>query len=340
MADDRQAGLGRVGDTVVRSAPEPALLRGWVRVAAWNVERGRWPSAMAELIASTGADLVLLSEVDVGMARSSNVDVAAEIASALGMGFVFGVEFVELGLGSPSEAAALPPGAVNERGLHGNAVLCRAPVAEPREVRIETGGPWTQPGSTEPREGGRMAMVGSVAIDGVPVTVASVHLESDSTAAERAAQMEVVLAALPAEGPAIVGGDLNTFGATFAELADREVVRSMRSADPARFAWPVPYERLFDVAADHGFEWLDANLAAPTTHHLGDGAPHHHPLHLDWLLVRGFEARRPTVVPAVDLASGRRLSDHQLVAASVRLIPEGGAIDFRSRTPPDLRGRT
>jgi endonuclease/exonuclease/phosphatase family metal-dependent hydrolase len=296
-----------------------AALGGWVRVAAWNLERGRWPAEMAAVIASTGADVVLLSEVDVGMARSSNRDVTAELATALGMSSVFGIEFVELGLGSPAEIAALPADAVNERGWHGNAVLCRAPFVSSSEVRIETGGPWTQPGSTEPREGGRMAMVASVAVDGVPVTVASVHLESDSTADERAAQLEVVLAAIGDDGPAVVGGDLNTFGATFAELADLDVLRAMREADPARFAWPVPYEPLFAVAADHGFDVLDANLAGATTHHLGDGAPHHHPLHLDWLLVRGVEARRPTIVPAVDPSSGRRLSDHQLVAASVRL---------------------
>ena len=163
-----------------------------------------------------------------------------------------------------------------------------------------------------------MAMVGTIDVDGGPVAVASVHLESDSTADERATQLEVVLGALEGDGPAIVGGDLNTFGATFAELADREVLRAMRTADPARFAWPVPYEPLFEAAAAHGFEWLDANLAAPTTHHLGDGSPHHHPLHLDWLLVRGLEARRPTVVPAVDPSTGQRLSDHQLVAVSVR----------------------
>ncbi|HVF33333.1 MAG TPA: hypothetical protein VM933_09885, partial [Acidimicrobiales bacterium] len=105
----------------------------------------------------------------------------------------------------------------------------------------------------------------------------------------------------------------------FAELGDRATLRALRQADPARFSWPVPYEPLFEVAAANGFDWLEANLAAPTTHHHGDGSPHHHPLHLDWLLVRGLEARRPTVVPAVDPASGGRLSDHQLVAVSVRL---------------------
>ena len=303
----------------VVAPPAAAPLGGWVRVAAWNVERGRWPDAMAAVIASTGAHLVLLSEADVGMARSSNRDVAAEIAGTLGMGSVFGIEFRELGLGGPQEIAALPPDAANETGWHGNAILAATTITSPRIVRIETGGPWTRPGSTEPREGGRMAVVGTVAVDGVDVEVASVHLESDSTADERAAQLAVVLDALGGDGPAIVGGDLNTFGATYAELGDRTVLRRMREADPARFAWPVAHEPLFEVAADHGFDWLDANLASPTTHHHADGAPHHHPLHLDWLLVRGLEARRPTVVPAVDLVGGRRLSDHQLVAASVRL---------------------
>ncbi|HVF32424.1 MAG TPA: endonuclease/exonuclease/phosphatase family protein, partial [Acidimicrobiales bacterium] len=206
-------------DVTVVAPPSPADLSGWVRVAAWNLERGRWPAAMASVLASTGADVVLLSEVDVGMARSSNRDVAAEIAAALGMGSVFGVEFLELGLGSPSEAAALAPGAANDRGLHGNAILGVAPVAGPRVVRIETGGPWTRPGSSEPREGGRMAVVGSVAVDGTAVTVATVHLESESTAPERADQLAVVLREL-GDGPAIVGGDLNTFGAAFAELGD------------------------------------------------------------------------------------------------------------------------
>ena len=79
----------------------------------------------------------------------------------------------------------------------------------------------------------------------------------------------------------------------------------------------MPYEPLFEVARDHGFDWLDANLAAPTTNHGPDGAPHHHPLKIDWLFTRGLEARRPTVVPAVG-PDGRRLSDHELVAVSVR----------------------
>lgn len=335
MDDRRQEWLSRIGEpsahgeiaedlallreVEVRPAPTPVELGGWVRVAAWNLERGRWPEEMAEVIRASGASVVLVSEADVGMARSSNHDVPAELAGALGMGSAFAVEFVELGLGGPEEVAAVEAagGGVNERGLHGNAILSTAELRDARAVRIELRGDWFS-SDREPRVGGRVAVVGTVSIDGVPVTLASVHLESASDADDRAAQFAAVLAEV-GEGPAVVGGDLNTFGASFAELADRLTLRRMREADPVRFAWPVPYEPLFDVARDAGFDWLDANVAGPTTRHEADGAPHHHPLHIDWLFTRGLEARRPTVVPAVAPAGGRRLSDHQLIAVSVRL---------------------
>ena len=336
MVDERESWLARVGepgahDEIVRDLPllhevvvtppppDGPPLSGWVRVAAWNLERGRWPDEMAAVLRSTGAQLVLLSEADIGMARSSNRDVPAALAASLGMGSWFAVEYVELSLGGPAERAAVAEagGGVNERGLHGNAVLCAAPVTGVRPVRIELRGDWFTDDRREPRVGGRVAVVGQVEVDGVPVTVASVHLESASDPDDRAAQVEAVLQEL-GDGPAIVGGDLNTFGASFAEIADRPTLRRMREAEPGRFAWPVAHEPLFEVARRFGFDWLDANVAGPTTQHRPDGAPHHHPLKIDWFLVRGLEARRPTVVPAVD-ATGRVLSDHQCVAVSVRL---------------------
>lgn len=334
MEDRREEWLARIGepgahdeivrdvellrDVDVRPAPAPVELGGWVRVAAWNLERGRWPGEMAEVIRSTGAQVVLLSEADVGMARSGNADVPAELADALGMGSAFAVEFVELGLGGPEEVAAIEAagGGSNDRGLHGNAILSTAELRDARAVRIELRGDWFS-SDREPRVGGRVAVLATVDLDGAPVRMASVHLESASDAEDRAAQFAAVLAEV-GDGPAIVGGDLNTFGASFPEIADRPTLRRLRQADPSRFAWPVPYEPLFDVARRAGFDWLDANVAGPTTRHEADGAPHHYPLHIDWLFTRGLEARRPTVVPAVG-PTGRRLSDHQLIAASIRL---------------------
>ena len=76
---------------------------GWLRIAAWSIERGRDPAAIATLIASTGADVALLSEVDIGMGRTGNRDVAREIAGRLSAASVFGVEFVELALGKEAD---------------------------------------------------------------------------------------------------------------------------------------------------------------------------------------------------------------------------------------------
>ncbi len=141
-----------------------------------------------------GVDVCLLSELDPGMARTENVDVSAAIAADLGAGHAFGVEFVELGLGDASEQREAA-GRHNESGLHGNAIVTRAPLGDPSVVRLpETAGAGLVRGRLpQPRVGGRMAVVATVTIDGVAVEVASTHLENRSDPAHRAEQMEALL---------------------------------------------------------------------------------------------------------------------------------------------------
>ncbi len=291
-------------------------LAGWVRVAAWNVQRGRRPAALAALLRSCAADIASLSELDSGMARTRNADVPAELAGALRCAYAYGVEFVELGLGDEVERVEAA-GAPNDRGLHGNAVLARAHLRDPEVVRLSDGDPvWFASDSPQPRVGGRMAVAATVAIAATAVEVASAHLENRSDPVGRAEEMEALLRAIDArggKGPAAVGGDFNTLGVPLAELADRDRVRARRAIEPARFTWPVAHEPLFEVAASYGYRWTDANVAAPTTAHDEMGRPDHVPLRLDWLLVRGLEARRPAVVSAA------ALSDHHVVTVSVRL---------------------
>ncbi len=279
-------------------------LTGRVRVAAWNVQRGPRPSDAAALLRRTGADVLLLSELDSGMARTDNVDVPAAIASSLGdgYGFGFGVEFVELGLGDVHERQHTE--GENARGLHGNAVVVRAPLVGPSALRLDHDARWFAADSPEPRVGGRMAVVTTVELDGTPVRVASTHLENVTDPSGRPAQFEVLVDAM-GPGPAVIGGDLNTFGTSFDEITDPDLVRRLHAAEPDRFLWPVAHEPLFEIAADHGFTWADANVAAPTTTH--------GPLKLYWLLGRGLEASEPEVLDA----SG--LSDHHVVAVTVRL---------------------
>jgi endonuclease/exonuclease/phosphatase family metal-dependent hydrolase len=303
-------------DVEQRPAGAPVALSGWVRVAAWNVLRGHRPAALATALrTSAAADLCLLSELDAGMARTQNLDTTAAVARDLGAGYAYGVEFVELGLGSEDERR-LAAGTDNARGLHGNAIVSAAPIEDPAVVRLPGRGlGWFAAESSQPRVGGRMAVVATVRIDDVDVVVASTHLENTTTAEHRAEQMEVLLQAIDDRAdnrPSIVGGDFNTLGATMAELIDRHTVRAFRADEPTRFTWPVRHEPLFDVARGHGYSWTDANVAAPTTEHDGRGRPDHVPIRLDWLLVRGLVARRPAVVPA------GALSDHQMVTVAVR----------------------
>jgi endonuclease/exonuclease/phosphatase family metal-dependent hydrolase len=299
-----------------RSADTPAPLSGWVRVGAWNVLRGRRPDALAATLRSAGVQLGVLSELDDGMARTGNVDATDAIASGLGFASAFGVEFVELGLGDESEREEAA-GQTNVRGLHGNAIVSASPLAVPAVVRLpDIGLGWFAADSEQPRVGGRMAVVGTVAIDGVPVHVASTHLENRTTADHRAEQLEALLHAIDerdSRAPAVVGGDFNTLGADIETLLDRSAVRALREQEPWRFTWPVVYEPLFEVARAHGFAWTEANVAAPTMDQVWAGLPDLVPMRLDWILVRGLVARRPAVVPAGGL------SDHHLVTVGVHL---------------------
>ena len=313
------AGLSCLHEVDIEPCPAAGGAAGWLRIAVWNIERGRDPEASAALIGSTGADVALLSEVDVGMGRTGNRHVARGIADGLSAGSVFGVEFIELALGKEADLLGVDAGR-NTQALHGNAIVGRVPLDRPEVLRLDDGGDWFTASRGEPRIGGRCAVIATTQLDGVSVDLASVHLESHSDAEHRAGQFAALLDRLDARGAAaaVIGGDLNTFGGPLIELADRTNVHRMREAEPARFSWPVAHEPLFEIAAEHGYAWVDANVAAPTTHHDAVGLPDHVPVKLDWILVRGLESRRAVVVHSA-APDGTKLSDHELVAVSVRL---------------------
>jgi len=149
--------------------PRTPKLGNFLRVVEWNIERGLEydairsaftdPARFAKLIDSTEyprgsaqrklilqqialmkqADVIVLNEVDWGMKRTDYRNVAADLASALGMNYAYGVEFVEvdpiaLGLEkfeelSQKDAAELAQEIrVDQKryvGLHGTAILSR-----------------------------------------------------------------------------------------------------------------------------------------------------------------------------------------------------------------------
>ena len=157
-----------------------------LRVACWNIDRGlnfdlirlalsdpdgfqqaarqrgaldpkKLPQIEQQLRTLRDVDLVVLNEVDFGMKRTDYRDVAKDLARALGMNYVFGVEFVEVDrlddlgmekiqLEDPSLAQQmredLTPDPARYLGLHGSAILSRYPIQNARIFRLPVCHDW------------------------------------------------------------------------------------------------------------------------------------------------------------------------------------------------------
>ena len=316
--------LACLHEVQVARPPRPEAAGGPARVVAWNVERGRDVPALAQVLRSTGSGLVLLSEVDVGMARSGNRHTALDLAGELGLGCVFAVEFVELGLGGAAEREA-HQGETNQHGLHGGAILSAAPLEAPAVVRLEHDGAWLEPERDEPRIGGRIAVVGTWSLGDVPITVAAVHLESHGDPEDRSAQLAELLDALESYAPGaptIVGGDLNTTSLTWAQIRDPKRLKQALQEHPERLCDPISHEPLFEVAAARGYEWEPGNVQGEPTHRVADGeGSRRGGLKLDWFLTRGVDVSQPRVVAAEHPRDGHALSDHEAIEITCERRP-------------------
>jgi endonuclease/exonuclease/phosphatase family metal-dependent hydrolase len=288
----------------------PLPWTGTFRVAALNAERLKNGPAVRRLMRQAGADVTLLSEADLGMARSGNGHNLRDLTAGTGEGYLYGVEFVELDLGDRGEMRA-HSGERNALSLHGNALVTRLALEAPHLIPLEESGLWFSGfKGAQRRVGGRMALAARVSGAPRPVWVVGTHLESKTDPADRQAQIRTLLKALdviaPGE-PCVIGGDFNTKA-----LPRGDDERHLLLEAPER------YEPLFADLAQAGFTWAHANLARPTQTP-GPKNKHEPPFgKLDWIVVRGLAASHPQIVPAVDEA-GRAVSDHEMIAVDVRI---------------------
>lgn len=267
-------------------------------IAAWNIERGLFPEKSAGLLARHNPDVVLLSELDCGMARTAQRHPTAEIAGALGMHYAYGVEFFELGLGGETERPYCVDNH-NRAGWHGNAVLSRAAPTRVALIRLDDAGHWFAASDlsvdgSQPRIGGRMAIASVLPTAAGELCVFSTHLESNAGSTRRAAQMQALLEAVEGfapDMPVIIGGDLNT------------------GNDADQPDWTK--EELFDLARARGYSW-DNNAEGMTTRR-SYLTPHPtRRMKLDWFAARGLSLYGAEIVPSVD-PEGEPLSDHELI---------------------------
>ena len=295
---------------------------GAARVLFWNVERLRHIGAITESLHHATADVMLLCEIDRGMARSANSDRVAEIAAALDAGYAYAVEFVELDLGDVHEQVT-HAGEVNSDGLHGAAILSDVALGRPFLIRIDRRGDWFGLARHEPRVGGTIGLGAMVDVAGVPVAMVNVHLESHDDPAARAGDMARLLAQvdLVAQGgPVILGGDFNTSTGSHTERHDApDDWRARMERDPMRLLRPMAHEPLFALAADQGYVWQGCNLADRATTRYAEGSTRM-PAKIDWFFTRGLVANDPEVLPAVH-SDGSPSSDHEGLLVTLRTLP-------------------
>jgi endonuclease/exonuclease/phosphatase family metal-dependent hydrolase len=301
------------------SFPEPAPVDS-ARILFWNAERLKFPGPSAEMIRGANPDAVILCELDLGMARTGNRHVTAELAEALKAGYVYAVEFVELDLGDARERGWFA-GHRNVAGLHGAGLVSARPLLDPRLLRLETTGRWFDGGFGERRVGGRIAVMASLEVAGQPVLLVSVHYESHTGPADRMEQTRVLLDAIDRDfpgRPVLIGGDFNTNSMERADHERPDAVQRALAADPDRLVRPMCYEPMFDEMAQHGYDWESCNvMGAVTQRTRPDGTPAEPHGRIDWFFARGLACRDPVVIAAVD-DSGTAISDHEALAVTIR----------------------
>jgi len=325
---------------------------GNLRAVCWNIERGKRLDDVAHLLrthpALSGVDLVLLEEVDIGMGRSGNRDVAAELAAGLDMDYVYANHEILL---SPGDAFERDHGRPNTLALHGSALLSRLPIRRFASVGLPE---FTDKfHALEKRLGGKRALLCEVDTRDGPLLVVVVHLDPFAPPRHRARQMRRILAAADAFGTraVLLGGDFNTntyslgskaglfwnvvykfvrFGfdgtirqymtpdAHFERATFRALERAGFAVDPFndRTKGTCPY----DISDPELFDWTRRYVPGPLARWLERRlAPYggRVPMRLDWFAGRGLRAVQAQVVEDLTGPDGRRVSDHDPLVVEV-----------------------
>ena len=328
--------------------PPPARDAGRLRVVHWNLEHGNRFEAIAAGLTGhpqlAHADLVSLNEVDLGMARSGNLDVAAELGARLGMHVAWAAMFLESTRGrDDDEITAVPED--NRESLFGLALLSRWPFASVRLVPLP--GPEALLFNRERMAGRFVALACDIAHPSRPYTAVTVHLEVHRTRAHRATQMRLLLGALAGvRRPLVLAGDFNshtfdrgrrrgTLRAAWAFLAQPSPSLTRRLTRPDRG----PHrEWLFDELHKAGLAWEAYSDGAPTLSlrfsRLGEvqampnsvrrlasrsmeWAERRAQLRLDWIAARGFRNDAGSGHTVTGLDGPGLASDHAPIVAEL-----------------------
>ncbi|MCA1557929.1 MAG: hypothetical protein LC731_05240, partial [Acidobacteria bacterium] len=163
-----------------------------IRVTAWNIERGTRLESIISVLREhpsiRESDLLLLTELDYGMARSGNRFVAREIAEALQLNYAFAPCYLSLVKGSGLESNTVGE---NTQALHGNALFSRYPIRGAHQLALPNGKDKMR--GKEKRLGAQRVVIADVLHPLGTFRAVSLHLDAHSTQRHRHLQMKLLL---------------------------------------------------------------------------------------------------------------------------------------------------
>ncbi len=239
------------------------------RAVAWNIERGRHFKGVLEILGQhpeiSQSDIFLITEADLGMARSSNRNVARELCQQLGLNYYFVPSYINLSKGCGHEAEY---DGDNKLGIHGNAIFSRYPLKNFRTANLPNGKDKMR--GNEKRIGHQRAVICDVELGKQTLTLACAHLDAHSSQFHRRLQLEQVINTLDetnTQQPTLIGGDWNTCTYNSSRAVHAIIgfwVRVLHGIDDMiRYHYPHPerfWEKdLFDMLKIKGFDYQNPN---------------------------------------------------------------------------------
>jgi endonuclease/exonuclease/phosphatase family metal-dependent hydrolase len=348
----------RILNAVVQEnfAPKNHEKKDVVRALAWNIERGNRFAGIVDALRNypdlKERDVLLLTELDYGMARSANRFVARELAEELNLNYAFAPCYIALQKGSGVEAKAEGE---NTKSLHGLAMFSKYPLKNVHAVPLPNGK--DKMFGKEKRLGYLRALIADIEHPAGVFRAVTVHLDAHSSRKHRHLQMKIVLDHLETlpDLPTVIGGDWNTttFNAQTANRAIagyfRRVGMGVKNVTKNHYPYPDRYfERgLFQELQNHGYEYKKLNeTGAGTLHYdmenaayntnLGDWVPRwcfpfifwaarrvggRVSARLDWFAGKRIEAKgKPLTVGNLFDAENLPLSDHDAITLDFKLL--------------------
>ncbi len=192
-------------DNTISTTP---IQKDEIRVVLWNIERGKELDNIITFLNEdpelAKADVILAIESDNGMGRTSNRNVAKELAEALEMNYCFAPSYLVLGKGALGETSHKEQ---NTTSLHGTTILSKYPIQMGKGVAVPPVKEVFH--SSEKRLGCKKGLVAQIQVGDKSIALGAIHVDLSSTAQDRADQLAAVIAALPKADIQLVGGDFN-----------------------------------------------------------------------------------------------------------------------------------